>query len=66
VAVVAVAPTQPPALLAAAEALAAARAYAGDALAPETRRAYAADWPHFTTWCGSALPSERTASRPAA
>ncbi|MCO6417954.1 site-specific integrase [Siccirubricoccus sp. KC 17139] len=62
----AVTPTQPsPILPAAAEALAAARAYAGDALAPETRRAYAADWAHFTAWCQQAgcapLPAEPAA-----
>ena len=47
------------------EALAAARAYARDALAPETKRAYAADWVHFTTWCHAAgctpLPTEPAA-----
>ena len=47
------------------EALAAARAYARDALAPETKRAYAADWAHFTTWCHAAgctpLPAEPAA-----
>src|SRR3954469_23740955 len=33
------------------EAMDAARAYAREALAPETRRAYAADWRHFAAWC---------------
>lgn len=46
----------------AAEAIAAARAYAREALAPETRRAYAADWAHFSEWCRDAgcasLPAE--------
>jgi integrase len=32
-------------------ALAAAKAYARAALAPETQRAYAADWGHFCQWC---------------
>jgi integrase len=32
-------------------ALAAAKAYARAALAPETQRAYAADWQHFCQWC---------------
>jgi hypothetical protein len=49
----------------AAEALAAARGYALTALAPETLRAYAADWAHFSTWCASAgcepLPTPPTA-----
>jgi integrase len=49
----------------AAEALAAARAYARDALAPETLRAYATDWAHFTAWCHAAgctpLPAEPAA-----
>jgi site-specific recombinase XerD len=49
----------------AAEALAAAEAYARDALAPETRRAYAADWAHFSAWCRAAgctpLPAEPAA-----
>jgi hypothetical protein len=47
------------------EALAAARAYARDALAPETKRAYATDWAHFTAWCQAAgctpLPAEPAA-----
>lgn len=47
------------------EALAAARAYARDALAPETRRAYASDWAHFIAWCQAAgcapLPAEPAA-----
>jgi integrase len=47
------------------EALAAAAAYARHALAPETRRAYAADWAHFSGWCReagcAALPAEPTA-----
>jgi hypothetical protein len=38
----------------AAEALATARAYAREALAPETLRAYAADWGHFSAWCATA------------
>ncbi len=38
----------------AAAAIAAATAYARDALAPETRRAYAADWRHFCAWCQAA------------
>lgn len=46
----------------AAEAIAAARAYARAALAAETRRAYAADWVHFSEWCRGAgcapLPAE--------
>jgi integrase len=46
-------------------ALAAARAYARAALAPETRRAYAADWQHFSEWCRGAgcapLPAEPAA-----
>ena len=46
----------------AAEAIAAARLYARDALAPETKRAYAADWAHFSAWCHDAgcapLPAE--------
>lgn len=49
----------------AAEALAAAHAYSRDALAPETLRAYATDWAHFTTWCHVAgcapLPAEPAA-----
>lgn len=28
-----------------------AKAYADDALSPETRRAYRADWEHFLAWC---------------
>jgi integrase len=47
------------------EALAAAEAYARVALAPETRRAYAADWAHFAEWCREAgcspLPAEPAA-----
>jgi integrase len=47
------------------EALAAAEAYARHALAPETRRAYAADWAHFAAWCRAAgcspLPAEPAA-----
>ncbi|MGG5890526.1 tyrosine-type recombinase/integrase [Falsiroseomonas sp. HC035] len=47
------------------EALAAARSYARDALAPETLRAYATDWAHFTAWCQAAgcapLPAEPAA-----
>ncbi len=46
-------------------ALAAAEAYARQSLAPETRRAYATDWRHFTEWCGlagcGALPAEPAA-----
>ncbi len=46
----------------AADALAAAKAYARQALAPETLRAYATDWGAFTTWCCTAgcspLPAE--------
>ncbi|MBV1800321.1 site-specific integrase [Siccirubricoccus sp. G192] len=46
-------------------ALAAAKTYARDALAPETKRAYAADWAHFTAWCHAAgcppLPAEPAA-----
>ncbi len=38
----------------AAEALATARGYAREALAPETLRAYAADWGHFSAWCATA------------
>lgn len=53
----------------AAEALAAAAAYARHALAPETRRAYAADWAHFADWCRAAgcvpLPAECAAVPPA-
>jgi integrase len=49
----------------AAAALAAAKAYARDALAPETLRAYASDWAHFTAWCQAAgcapLPAEPAA-----
>src|SRR4051812_9501282 len=41
------------------------RPYARDALAPETRRAYAADWAHFSAWCADAgcdpLPAEPAA-----
>jgi hypothetical protein len=48
-----------------AEALDAARAYARVALAPETRRACATDWAHFTSWCQDAgcapLPAEPAA-----
>jgi len=43
----------------------AAKAYARQSLAPETRRAYASDWRHFREWCGmagcSALPAEPAA-----
>jgi integrase len=46
-------------------AIEAAKAYARDALAPETKRAYAADWAHFATWCEAAgctpLPAEPAA-----
>src|SRR5215213_6807202 len=46
-------------------AVAAARAYAADALAPATLRAYAADWRHFCAWCAAAgcapLPAPPTA-----
>jgi hypothetical protein len=35
------------------EAVLAAKAYARTALAPETLRAYAADWQHFCAWCGT-------------
>jgi integrase len=46
-------------------ALAAAKAYARAALAPETQRAYAADWQHFCAWCltygCAALPAEPAA-----
>src|SRR4051794_37270713 len=59
---------KPPAVPAAAvatEALAAARGYALTALTPETLRAYAADWAHFSTWCATAgcepLPAPPTA-----
>ena len=49
----------------AAAAVAAARAYAADALAPATLRAYAADWRHFCGWCAEAgcapLPAPPTA-----
>ena len=38
----------------AAAGLAAALDYAGDALAPHTLRAYAADWQHFVSWCAAA------------
>jgi integrase len=48
--VVGPAPRRPVPPLAAA-ALDAAKAYAQDALAPATRRAYAADWAHFAAWC---------------
>ena len=48
-----------------AAALAAAQAYAREALAPETLRAYAADWAHFCGWCSEAgcapLPAEPAA-----
>ncbi len=33
------------------EAIAKAAEYAGSALSPATRRAYARDWAHFTEWC---------------
>src|SRR6476469_2706897 len=43
----------------------AARAYAGEALAPATLRAYAADWRHFSAWCAefgcALLPASPTA-----
>jgi integrase len=43
-------------------ALATARAYAGEAMASATVRAYRADWAHFTGWCGtvglSPLPAD--------
>ena len=46
-------------------ALAAAQAYAREALAPETLRAYAADWAHFCGWCSETgcapLPAEPAA-----
>jgi integrase len=49
----------------AAAAIAAARAYAAEALAPATLRAYAADWRHFSAWCAAAgcapLPAPPTA-----
>src|SRR4051795_6708466 len=49
----------------AAAAVAAPRAYAADALAPATLRAYAADWRHFCAWCAEAgcapLPAPPTA-----
>ena len=49
----------------AAGAVAAARAYAAEALAPATLRAYAADWRHFCGWCAEAgcapLPAPPTA-----
>ena len=48
-----------------AAALAAAQAYAREALAPETLRAYAADWAHFCGWCSETacapLPAEPAA-----
>jgi integrase len=48
-----------------AAALASAQAYAREALAPETLRAYAADWAHFCGWCGETgcapLPAEPAA-----
>ncbi|WP_043343668.1 hypothetical protein [Belnapia moabensis] len=48
--------------VAGAAALAAAQAYAREALAPETLRADAADWAHFCDWCSDAdcepLPAE--------
>lgn len=57
--------TAPAQTAVATEALAAARAYARDALAPETLRAYATDWAHFTSWCRAAgcapLPAEPAA-----
>jgi len=47
------------------EALAAAKAYARQALAPETLRAYATDWAAFTAWCRAAgsthLPADPVA-----
>lgn len=58
-------PAGTPASGPAAAALAAAKAYAQDALAPETRRAYRADWAHFSDWCRNAgcapLPAEPAA-----
>ena len=55
----------PPPTQVAAAALAAAKAYARQALAPETLRAYATDWAAFTAWCRAAgctsLPAEPTA-----
>ncbi len=49
----------------AAEALAAARSYALNSLAPETRRAYAADWQAWSSWCHQAgmtpLPADPVA-----
>ena len=47
-------PVGTPANAFAAAAVAAARAYAADALAPATLRAYAADWRHFCGWCAAA------------
>lgn len=44
----------PAAALHAGKALAAAVAYASGADAPNTRRAYAADWQHFSEWCAQA------------
>jgi integrase len=56
---------QAPANPLAAKSLDAAKAYARHALAPETRRAYAADWRAWTEWCrqaGSApLPADPAA-----
>jgi hypothetical protein len=49
----------------ASDALAAAKAYARQALAPETLRAYATDWAAFTAWCRAAgcapVPAEPAA-----
>ena len=49
----------------AAEANAAAKAYALQSLAPQTRRAYAADWRAWTDWCrrsgSAALPADPAA-----
>ena len=51
-----------------APALAIAREFADQALAPASRRAYRADWAHYTAWCGAAAlapmpaPPEQIAS----
>ncbi len=45
------APTDGPTTLPAPPLTSRARAYAREAHAANTRRAYAADWTHFTTWC---------------
>ncbi len=64
IATVPMAPPVPPTRIAS-DALAAAKAYARQALAPETLRAYATDWAAFTAWCRVAgchpLPAEPTA-----